>query len=324
MRDISNVTVLMTVYNGAEYVSRAIHSILIQTYKEFQFLIIDDGSTDNTKEVIHSFKDPRINYHYIPNSGLGTALNYGLGIAKYDWIARMDADDISHPQRLEKQIMIAVRNDFDVISCQYAVFEEERIRYVILSSEHHPDIKKRLAIHNEISHPGVLFNRQTIINSGGYYPGVFEDFELWLRIKDRVKFYILPEVLIFLNLRMNSYSRTDSELRRKEVYDILAPYYNSDLTKEFGIKQEENNIIRGWREFIYGDKIKAREYWSSTPFNYLGLRILTAYMLTFFPTNFILKFQKCNLRFRINYLISYFYRHNRSLRRTFFGLINIS
>lgn len=321
MRYINNITVLMPVYNGAKFIGRAINSILNQSYKEFEFLIVDDGSTDNTKAIIHSFNDPRINYHYIPNSGLGRALNYGLSIAKYDWIARMDSDDISHPQRLEKQITTANRNDFDVISCQYAVFVKGRIHYHIHSSEHHSEIKKRLAIHNEIAHPGVLFNRHTILNNGGYSPVVFEDFELWLRLKEKVKFYNLPEVLIFVNSRSDSYSRINAEKRRKEVYDILAPYYNSDLAKEFGIKPEDDTMIRGWREFFYGDKKKARIYWLKTPFYKLGFRMPFAYILSFLPENIIIRFQAANLRLKIKYLLSYFSKNNRVLRRTFVELL---
>lgn len=77
------------------FYKKAITSILNQTYKDFEFLIIDDGSTDNTESIVKSFNDNRINYQRIEHIGIGAASNYGLKQAKYDWIARMDADDIS-------------------------------------------------------------------------------------------------------------------------------------------------------------------------------------------------------------------------------------
>jgi glycosyltransferase involved in cell wall biosynthesis len=92
----------MSVYNGDEYLSASIESILNQTYKNFEFIIINDGSTDNTEKIIFSYNDKRIKYiKYDSNLGYVARLNYGLSIAKGTFIARMDADDISKPERLE-------------------------------------------------------------------------------------------------------------------------------------------------------------------------------------------------------------------------------
>jgi glycosyltransferase involved in cell wall biosynthesis len=98
------ITVLVPVYNGEPYVGEAIGSILAQTLYEYELLIIDDGSTDRTTEIVRSFRDKRIRLvRNGENRGLIATLNHGVEIARGKYIARMDSDDISHPERLEKQ-----------------------------------------------------------------------------------------------------------------------------------------------------------------------------------------------------------------------------
>ena len=103
--NLSLVSVIMPVYNGAMYLNEAITSILGQTYSNFEFIIINDGSTDRSEEIILSFSDSRIVYVKNPeNYRLIKTLNLGFSMAKGRYIARMDADDISHPDRLLKQV----------------------------------------------------------------------------------------------------------------------------------------------------------------------------------------------------------------------------
>src|SRR5580698_9685158 len=99
------VTVLMPVYNGEKYIKEALESILQQTFIDFEFLIINDGSTDNSVSIIKSFNDNRIRLiHNEKNSGLVYSLNKGIGLSNGEYIARMDCDDVSIPERLEKQV----------------------------------------------------------------------------------------------------------------------------------------------------------------------------------------------------------------------------
>ena len=102
--DIPAVTVLLPVYNAAAFVGEAIRSVLAQTYRDFELLVIDDASTDDSEQVVRQFKDARIRY-LVNESNLGITgtLNRGLSEARGDYIARMDADDICHPQRLARQ-----------------------------------------------------------------------------------------------------------------------------------------------------------------------------------------------------------------------------
>ena len=98
------ISVVMSVFNARRYVARAIGSILDQTYREFEFLIINDGSTDGSEEVIRSYTDPRIRRFDHPNKGLAASLNRGILLSQGEYIARMDADDIALPTRLERQV----------------------------------------------------------------------------------------------------------------------------------------------------------------------------------------------------------------------------
>ena len=98
------ITALMSVYNGEEFIAETIESILNQTYPDFEFVIVNDGSTDRTKEIIESFKDDRIKlFNLDGNRGVGPALNYGLSKVKNKYVVKVDADDISVPTRFEEQ-----------------------------------------------------------------------------------------------------------------------------------------------------------------------------------------------------------------------------
>ena len=105
------VTVLMPVHNAGQFLNEAIDSILNQSFKHFEFLIIDDGSTDNSAAIIESYRDPRIRLlRNDRNMGITPTLNKGISLASCELIARMDADDISHPSRLQKQYGFCANN----------------------------------------------------------------------------------------------------------------------------------------------------------------------------------------------------------------------
>ena len=173
------LTVLMPTYNSCQYIETAIKSVLNQTYKDFELLIVDDGSTDDTESSISEFSDTRIRYIKKEHEGLAASLNYGLKIAKHDWVSRMDADDISHPKRLEKQISILEKDD-NFISCTWsAYFKDRGISFTVKTPVHNDELKKKLSIHCYINHPSVIFNRRFILSKGGYNTkiNVYEDYE---------------------------------------------------------------------------------------------------------------------------------------------------
>lgn len=315
---MKDITVLMTTYNNAEYLSTSIKSILNQTYKNFDFIIIDDGSTDNSKEIIEGFDDERIKYFKIQNSGLGAALNYGLNLASTELIVRMDADDISLPTRIEKQYSFILQNkDYDIVSSWYSAFENRKLLYSIKTPEGDAAIKKRLALHSEVIHAGMLYKKDKIISNGGYKPIIFEDYELWLRIKDKVKFYNLQEVLLLVRHRKDSISRKNILAKNKMVYDIQTPYYGNNFKIIFNVKSEaEENELRGWREFFYGDEQNAFVHWNKIGIHLIfAPRVILAIVVLLFPKNFIHWFKENRIRFRLGYFLSYFSGSNSFLRK---------
>lgn len=114
------VSVVMSVYNGEKYLPETIDSILNQTFKDFEFIIINDGSTDKTAKILTSYDDPRIRIFNQENMGLTKSLNRAISLAKGEYIARMDADDISYPERLKKQVDYLNKNpDIGLVGSKY-------------------------------------------------------------------------------------------------------------------------------------------------------------------------------------------------------------
>lgn len=176
----------MPVWNGASHLREAIDSILSQTERNFEFLIIDDGSTDDTVEIIKEYQDPRIRLIQQAHEGIVVALNRGVAESRAAWIARMDADDISYPQRFETQLAL-VRKNTNAVLChtQIRIIGEER--YVtkvgrFIRSE--GLIQLRLCYQCAILHPTVMFKKDAFLACGGYLPEErhAEDYGLWGRL----------------------------------------------------------------------------------------------------------------------------------------------
>ena len=319
------VNVLMSTYNCESYLTLSIKSVLSQTYSNFNLIIIDDGSTDNTKEIINKFNDSRIIYIYKDNTGTGDSLNVGLSNSKTELIAIFDSDDIMLPFRLEDQVKMLIKNpSIDIISSWYANFEKRKVKYIVNTETESEKIVKRLSIHNEIVPSGMLFRKNIIMGFGGYRTNFIEDYELMLRIKDKVKFSIVPKVL-FLK-RIHNKSKTYANIKKRDnlIYAVQKPYY-SDIMGSFNLKNNlEENIIKGWREYFYGSRNIARRYWNNNLIsNFISSpKIIIAYCTTYFNDNIFVLFKEYKLRFRIRYYIKYFSRQNIMLRKYLNEFIN--
>jgi len=204
------ISVIMPVYNGEKYLKEAIYSILDQTFKDFEFIIINDGSTDDTERIVLSLNDNRIKYFSKPNSGISDSLNVGIKKAQGTLIARMDADDIAYPDRFDKQVH-AFNNDSKLTLCAgSAVYINEVGEYLGRSFNYSRNyaIKKMLNYGNVITHPTVMAKRSAILECGGYnersllYGG--EDFDLWKRLQNKGKFISLKEPLIYYRINRQS------------------------------------------------------------------------------------------------------------------------
>ncbi|BBV45270.1 glycosyltransferase family 2 protein [Citrobacter portucalensis] len=218
------VSVIMPVYNSEKFLSEAITSILSQSYKNIEFIIINDGSTDSSDLIIKGFlEDKRIHYISRSNKGLVYSLNEGLDIAKGMYIARMDADDISHPQRIEKQVKFMLKNDrVAVVGCSSHIINFES---KIIGQRNPPTstfLNKALLLFGPtLSHPTVMFNRY-IIGNDLYYCDDFkhaEDFELWLRLSNKYNIENLSEKLLSYRINESGVSQSNYREQKKNAAD---------------------------------------------------------------------------------------------------------
>jgi len=215
------VSVIMAVYNGAEYVEDAIESILEQTCSDFEFIIINDGSTDRTHEIICKYNDPRIRLINQENTGLTRALNVGLSLARGRYIARIDADDISLPERLEKQVALFEKNK-DVV-LQGSLFCLINVKNGRLYFKHLPNTERKLRLFlalrgTPFRHSTVMFRRSVVEKVGVYNEKYVtaQDYEYWIRIAAQHRIAMLPEYLCLARDNIDE-SIVSSRSRRNQL-----------------------------------------------------------------------------------------------------------
>lgn len=194
------VSVIMPVYNGEKYLQEAIDSILNQTFGDFEFIIINDGSTDKTLEIIKSYSDPRIRVISQENKGIIHSLNKGISESRGKYIARMDADDISLPDRFKRQSDFLEANpEIGLLGTTFAIQIDKKIKCIAAVLLQDSDLRRQLLYKCPFGHGTVMFrkNLETGLNGLWYSPSEkhVEDYELWSRIALITKVANLPGVL---------------------------------------------------------------------------------------------------------------------------------
>lgn len=215
------LTVLMSVYNGMPHLKQSVESILNQTYKDFCFLIINDGSIDNSLDYLNSIKDKRVKIISQTNKGLGAALNLGLEHIQTKYIARMDADDIARPKRLQLQIH-KMETDKNIImlgtGISYTVDGEKSGFSPPMPLQHHQIKSILLKGGHAISHATIVCRTEAIKNVGAYrVTGVGQDWDLFLRMSEYGKIANLREILLHvrLNNKSNAWKFSDEVIKGK-------------------------------------------------------------------------------------------------------------
>ena len=230
------VTVLMSVYNGEKYLQEAIDSILGQTFKDFEFLIVNDGSTDKTEEILKSYNDPRIKIiDNEKNIGLTKSLNKGLKLTRGEYIARMDADDVSMPERLEKEVVFLDNNkNMGLVGTYYFETNENgKVLYITRPLNDSKALKEKLLMINQFGHGSVMFKKECI-EKVGLYRREFksaQDYDLWLRISEKYNIANLPEPLYKRRLNIDSISV--NKKKQQDKYAKLAIEFSKER-KLFG------------------------------------------------------------------------------------------
>lgn len=251
------VSVLMSVYNGSRYLAEAIESILGQTFSDFEFIIINDGSIDHTADILAEYagRDQRlILIQNEQNLGLTRSLNKGLIRARGKYIARQDADDVSLPQRLQRQVAFLDEHpEVVLVSSNYEVIDEmgHQIRIERKSSESLVIAWYLLFVNYVGGHSVVMFRREQIMNLGGYAEDYqyAQDYQLWLRLVNLGHIAILPEIL--LQWRAHRESISSSVLSQQTEFALM-------VTK--GNMRELTGV-----EFNLAELAEFRRLWSGLP-----------------------------------------------------------
>jgi glycosyltransferase involved in cell wall biosynthesis len=309
------VTVLMPAYNAAKYIDDAITSVLTQSFTDFELLIINDGSTDKTEEIIRSYHDPRIVLISQENKGVAAALNLGLIHARAHYIARFDADDICYPNRLKVQYdFITAYPEYSIIGSAVDYMDADG-HYIFT---HHPEGHLNEEIQQlkysicPFIHSSVFYKKDVVVNNGGYneHAYTYEDHFLWVNILKNEKACNLSHPLI--KVRLNPESITiDEKWRTKKFRSIkystlkkrsITASEGTELV-QIGDKQFSPKIKQGSYYALCGKKFLLNNYQPEKarlnmvraialhPFrldNYL------LYTISYFPERFIVWLHKLN------------------------------
>lgn len=197
------VCVLLSVFNAKKTLAQAIDSILGQTFRDFEFLIIDDASTDGSSEMLRRYesRDSRIRLvRHDQNAGLTQRLNEGCRLTECELIARMDADDEALPERLATQVEFMDSHPTVALAGTFIYAMGRRVKYdhLFVYPSDHEVIKKKLREDNCIAHPSVMFRREAVLSAGLYRPEfkAAQDYDLWLRLSRRYEIVNIPVPLL--------------------------------------------------------------------------------------------------------------------------------
>ena len=224
------VSVVTAVYNGEEYLRECIESILNQTYTEFEYIIVNDGSTDGTKEILDAVQDPRVRVRHLErNHGAAFCLNQGINQAEGEWIAIQDADDMSAPTRLEEQIDYLTSNPqtIGVSSFVEGIAGNEPVSEKFLRAHefHFNKVLSKEEVYTSrfltcyVCHGSVMFSKESFCRLGGYNPlfKIVYDRDLWFRMFEIAPFEKIPKVLYYYRILSDSLSHGNPAAVYKEL-----------------------------------------------------------------------------------------------------------
>lgn len=235
------LSVIMSLYNEEKNVSKSIESILNQTFKDYELIIIDDASTDRTYEIVKNYCDNRIKlYKNKVNRGLTRNLNFGLSVSEGLYIARMDGDDISIPERFSKQIYYLDTNtNVELISCGLK-FEGKRRGYYIPSADYEV-IKVKLLFGSVLPHPGFMFRKELIHQYGITYNNNLkyaQDYDFQYLVSSKFVVSVIPEPLVI-------YRCSDKQISNSKSAEqaLCANYTRRKQLAALGVKVNKNELV---------------------------------------------------------------------------------
>jgi glycosyltransferase involved in cell wall biosynthesis len=228
------ISVIIPTYNRANLLTIAILSVINQTYKNWELIIVDDGSTDNTKQIVEEFikKDPRIKYFYKENGGQGSARNLGIKNAQGEYIAFLDSDDEFLENKIKKSLKIFNEDkNIGMIYSDAIIIGNylDNKKSSEISKPYYGNVYKKLLLNNFITTSTVVVKKEVFLNRGFFNESSllrnFEDYDMWLRIAKKYKIGYIPEVLVKYNFspKINFWEK------RKNAYKAMIYIYLKNL-----------------------------------------------------------------------------------------------
>jgi glycosyltransferase involved in cell wall biosynthesis len=229
--------VVLPVRDGERYLRDAVDSVLAQTLSNLEVIVVDDGSTDGTLLLLEGVPDARLRVLRRPREGLVAALDAGIAEAQAEYVARMDADDVAEPERLQRQVEVLERRPrVGMVATWTMLIDEDgrELRREVLPSEH-ADLARRLLLRNPFQHGSVLLRRAALEAAGGYRAdyGANEDYDLWRRLARSWELACVPEALYRYRVHPGAVTRTDPE--REGQRELL----RDELWREYDARSYE-------------------------------------------------------------------------------------
>ena len=261
-----SLSVLLPCYDAENTIEECLSSLKAQSLVDYEAILVDDGSSDRTREILENWSagDPRYRLYVQPHGGIIAALNFGLSVCRAPYVARMDADDRCHPDRLLKQVCFLEENpSVAVVSCLVQGFPQEQVRqgfqvYItwLNSLVTDEDIRREMFIESPLVHPSVTYRRELVLEAGGYQErGWPEDYDLWLRLYLAGEHFAkIPEFLFEWREYPQRLTRTDCRyslenfLKAKAYYLSRGPLSERDAVIIWGAgmvgRRLSKNLLR--------------------------------------------------------------------------------
>ena len=267
MHNTPKISILLPVYNAQRYLKRAIESLTNQTFEAFELIAIDDGSTDKSLKILTQYanQDPRIKVLTQKNQGLVTTLNRGIKESHAPYIARMDADDIAHPKRIQKQFDYLESHPECVALGSWVTFIDNSGLpfFNYKTPKEHKNILKEVLKGNagSLIHPALMFRKKALIEVRGYDKNCqhFEDFDLYLKLIDHGTFHNIPEYLLLYRRHFSSinFTKDIDEVHSKKAILLNAFRERLELPPisiplgEFS--RDKSEIYKHWAQWALND-----------------------------------------------------------------------
>jgi GT2 family glycosyltransferase len=243
------ISIIMPVYNGERFIHDAIESVLAQTVTDFELIVVDDGSTDATLEILEAYSDHLTVLHQ-QNSGHAAARNAAARISRGQWIAMIDADDLWHPEKLAQQL--AVAGDAHVVyTAAYNFEDSSRVDTLTFADGncHNGDVFDHLLLDNFITHSSILMKRDAFLQAGGYDESLKTtcDWDLWLRMSaSGCRFTGTPKPLTHYRWRATSNSRNHDRTCNDRL-NVLKKALDSPRARQTSLLVRQTAIARVWQ-----------------------------------------------------------------------------